>query len=691
MIFRGQKNYSGLTTVNGGALFIEGLRFDNIVEVNNNGSMSGFGVVGPLTCNSGFIAPGAVTTNASLLATQGVNFSSLGALRVRLNANSPLFYDQLHVVGPVVLGSPQLVTTVNFAPPIGSSFQIVSNDLADACIGTFANLPQNGFHTNGQVVFRASYTGGSGNDFVLATERYNTNNVARVWTGAGPNDLWTTPQNWTGNVAPLPGDALVFPPGAARLNNTNSFPAHTAFQSITVGGVGYRLAGNALALVADVVGTNTSGTNTIALRLEITGTNTIHSLNTNATLVLDGALDTNDRLAILAGAGRFLLNGPVVGGGSLHYFGPGRMESRGTNTYAGDTHVLGGRVDFINATPGAGGSQTLVTNGAVLAFRDGPSLFEHFLLYGRMIVSNNTGLTLDGRWSVPTNTGTLEISSQVTVALRCPDMDGLGALVKEGPGTLVLLDVGLAGGNTNKFFGPVTSDAGAVLVQRVHFTNALTAINNATIGGTTAVGRIVVNAGVLAPGFPTNAPGSLVARGGMSLNPAATMVVQLNGVQAGSQFDQIQAQGPVNLSNATLRVTVGFSPVLGTPFQIISNDLSDAVIGTFSGLPEGAVLDVGGVFLRISYVAGDGNDVELTRVNPPNVMRPLVILTNGNARITGLGTPGGIYVIEAATNLIPPIPWGVIGADTADAGGLYDFTDLQATNFPIRFYRVQSP
>ena len=59
--------------------------------------------------------------------------------------------------------------------------------------------------------------------------------------------------------------------------------------------------------------------------------------------------------------------------------------------------------------------------------------------------------------------------------------------------------------------------------------------------GTSAVGRIVINAGTLAPGFPTNTPGELSARG-LTLSASANYVVQLNGVQAGLQFDQVKVQ-----------------------------------------------------------------------------------------------------------------------------------------------------
>jgi hypothetical protein len=64
------------------------------------------------------------------------------------------------------------------------------------------------------------------------------------------------------------------------------------------------------------------------------------------------------------------------------------------------------------------------------------------------------------------------------------------------------------------------------------------------------------------------------------------------------------------------------NPAIGDAFVIVNNDGADAVIGTFSGLPEGHVLTVqaatseslSGTF-SITYHGGDGNDVVLTAVN----------------------------------------------------------------------------
>jgi Tfp pilus assembly protein PilZ len=63
--------------------------------------------------------------------------------------------------------------------------------------------------------------------------------LPHVWDGGGGDDKWTTPANWVGDLKPSPGDELIFPAGAARMNNENDFPAGMQFGSIAVYGNGY--------------------------------------------------------------------------------------------------------------------------------------------------------------------------------------------------------------------------------------------------------------------------------------------------------------------------------------------------------------------------------------------------------------------------------------------------------------------
>ena len=74
----------------------------------------------------------------------------------------------------------------------------------------------------------------------------------------------------------------------------------------------------------------------------------------------------------------------------------------------------------------------------------------------------------------------------------------------------------------------------------------------------------------------------------------------------------ISVTGSVDLGGATLNIDdTGFTANGGESLILIDNDGSDAVTGIFDGLPEGALVTVGGLPLVVTYVGGDGNDVQL--------------------------------------------------------------------------------
>ncbi|MCC6124716.1 MAG: hypothetical protein IT426_07130, partial [Pirellulales bacterium] len=67
-----------------------------------------------------------------------------------------------------------------------------------------------------------------------------------TWDGGGTDDNWTTGANWVGDAKPMPGDNLVFPAGAARMDNVNDFVSCETFGSIVVSGGNYHIQNNPL-------------------------------------------------------------------------------------------------------------------------------------------------------------------------------------------------------------------------------------------------------------------------------------------------------------------------------------------------------------------------------------------------------------------------------------------------------------
>ncbi len=104
--------------------------------------------------------------------------------------------------------------------------------------------------------------------------------------------------------------------------------------------------------------------------------------------------------------------------------------------------------------------------------------------------------------------------------------------------------------------------------------------------------------------------------------------VDLNGINAGSGYDQIRLRTPITLGGV-LNVSLTFTPAIGTTFTLINNEGGDAITGTFAGLPQGALFATNGVNLQISYTGGDGNDVTLTRLAPPTISISDVTVSEG--------------------------------------------------------------
>jgi hypothetical protein len=168
-----------------------------------------------------------------------------------------------------------------------------------------------------------------------------------TWTGAA-GTLWSTPGNWSGSIAPVAGDSLVFPASASNLVNTNDFASGTTFNSITIQASGYSLSGNPLALSAGITASYTSGTSADAIDT------TLEAIVAPISVSRAGVLD-------LAG----VLSGPagvnITGGGTLV------LKSSSPNTYNGATVVNSGTTLVVNSTIGgvqdAGG--LLAGNGTV--------------------------------------------------------------------------------------------------------------------------------------------------------------------------------------------------------------------------------------------------------------------------------------------------------------------------------------
>ncbi|MEP0262671.1 HYR domain-containing protein [Dokdonia sp.] len=104
-------------------------------------------------------------------------------------------------------------------------------------------------------------------------------------------------------------------------------------------------------------------------------------------------------------------------------------------------------------------------------------------------------------------------------------------------------------------------------------------------------------------------------------------------------FDQLVVNGTVSITNGNFTPQGGFTAQTNeTEILLINNDGTDAISGTFNGLPEGSTVIFGDYEGVLSYIGGDGNDLSLFRdVTPPMISCPEdVVIDCADVRITSM-------------------------------------------------------
>ncbi|WP_374468925.1 SwmB domain-containing protein [Phenylobacterium sp.] len=162
----GANTYSGLTTVAGGRLQIDGSLAGG-ATVQAGGELGGTGdVLGTVTVQAG----GRVAAGESpgLLSTGNLTLASGGTLEQEIDGASTGQFDVVDVTGTVTLGGAILDVQLGaFTPTVGASFVIIDNDGADGVVGTFAGLAEGANFAADGFNFVISYAGGDGNDVEL--------------------------------------------------------------------------------------------------------------------------------------------------------------------------------------------------------------------------------------------------------------------------------------------------------------------------------------------------------------------------------------------------------------------------------------------------------------------------------------------------------------------------------------------
>jgi autotransporter-associated beta strand protein len=502
--------------------------------------------------------------------------------------------------------------------------------------------------------------------------------VTCTWTGAGPDSDWSDPLNWAGNIAPSPGDLLVFGPGAGQLTSTNDYPAGTTFNSIRFTSAGYTVSGNDLVLDNGLDGTSATGANSFNINIALTSDSTINGGYGSTTLTVGGNIDDGgNTVRVGGGTGTVTLSGIISGTGGLDDYDSGTLVLSGNNSYTGNS-VLNGNGILALASGTALGSGNLVLDGGTLEASGGAqTLANPIIVSANVAVGGTSSLTLIGAVTLTGNC-TLAVSSTGTTTLSggVGQSGGTWALTKAGTGLLVLAAAGSYGGGTILSAGSLgvgnasalgsgglTVTGGTLLARggSVSLANTVTLNGNLTIGGTnslTLTGALILTGNrtlTVTSGTTTLSGGVGQSGGTWALTKAGGGLLALpiaNTYEGGTILNggTLQIGDPGALGGGTLTFSSGTIEGNGSPLSVPNAVMlagNTSVGGTSSLTFSGAVTLTGNRTLTVNN-------------------------TGGTTLAGGVGQSGGNWALTKAGNglLVLPIADGYAGGTTLNGGTL---------------------
>ena len=438
--------------------------------------------------------------------------------------------------------------------------------------------------------------------------------TTRVWTGLSSLN-WNTAANWDPVGVPVAGDSVVI--GAPALDKTlnNNLPADLALASLTIN-TRLKITGNRLGISSAIQ------TGSVGITLDLP-------------IVLKGDVE-----AALGPVGRLVMRPPSslpgtvaldMAGHTLTVTSGDGLEFNGDLVGSGILAAKAGSVHFVY--PVTFGGKITASPGAGLLFS------SSFPVQNVCGGAPNAAIVLTGAFfftNCPTSvgsiagSGTIELSS-ANARLFAEIGETFDGPIKGTPpagfycctsGVQTLRGASTLTGNVFVTGGSLYLD-GATFPPASQFAARGKGAFPATLGGYGTFGETILTTSVLDLA-PVGDKYGLARFPTLQFAPDVEVYYELSGPTPGTGFTQILVTGQLVLDSALLNLNfTGYTPAIGQAITLVKG--ATALLDTFHNfddgkdLPEGSTFTTSGMQFKITYTAGAGHDVVITRVagTPP--------------------------------------------------------------------------
>ncbi|MBA3963852.1 MAG: autotransporter-associated beta strand repeat-containing protein [Chthoniobacterales bacterium] len=344
---------------------------------------------------------------------------------------------------------------------------------------------------------------------------------------------------------------------------------------------------------------------------------------TNEPGLAEGASGGTTSLDLSAQAGQASLtsNGATISGangGNTTFAGNSHAASATLIANAGDNGGGGGQIVFIQNSSGDSCRVQLFGNGFLdISTHFGPPGAAKLPSTGPPLTIGSLegdGVAILG--GTPLKVGSSNLATIFSGVIEDGQYYAGGALLKIGTGTLTL-------SGSNSYTGGTTVSAGTLVINNAAGSGAgagPVSVNAATLGGKGIVaGAVTIGTGsgagaFLAPAHGTKQEASLTSLSGLTFEADSTYTCTFKAKGNKARTDKVIAKGVTINSGASFNFSGQVQGQLrqGLVLTVISNTSATPIAGTFSNLPDGAILTISGNNFQASYEGGDGNDLTLT-------------------------------------------------------------------------------